>query len=132
MYTSERTPKRCPHCKSRKWNSGSGERGNAHPATPLLKVAPLVTGQAGDSAGSNPASPTNIPLPAMPVKSPGTQILETILSYVQKPVRVQTEELVETMPPCLYKEYDQESGEWYGCRLRAHGPKVKHVRGGKI
>ncbi len=36
------------------------------------------------------------------------------------------------LKPCPYKEYDGESGEWYGCRLPAHGPKIKHVRGGKL
>ena len=30
---------------------------------------------------------------------------------------------------CSYTEYDHESGETYGCGLKAHGPKVKHTRG---
>jgi hypothetical protein len=34
-----------------------------------------------------------------------------------------------TRPQCTYKEYDTESGEWYGCRLLQHGPKIKHQRG---
>lgn len=33
---------------------------------------------------------------------------------------------------CTYREYDSESGEWYGCSLDVHGPKVKHVRGGRV
>ncbi len=33
---------------------------------------------------------------------------------------------------CSYKEYDGESGEWYGCSLKAHSSKVRHVRGGKL
>ena len=35
-------------------------------------------------------------------------------------------------PMCSYREYDSESGETYGCRLREHGPKVKHQRGEKL
>ena len=30
---------------------------------------------------------------------------------------------------CSYTEYDTDTGEVYGCRLPAHGPKVKHQRG---
>lgn len=37
-----------------------------------------------------------------------------------------------TREACTYREYDPESGEWYGCALSAHGPKVRHVRGGKV
>jgi hypothetical protein len=36
------------------------------------------------------------------------------------------------IPMCTYTEYDPESGETYGCRLREHGPKVKHQRGEKL
>jgi len=30
---------------------------------------------------------------------------------------------------CTYKEYDSETGEWYGCALPEHGPKTRHRRG---
>ncbi len=33
---------------------------------------------------------------------------------------------------CPYTEYDQESGETYGCGLKVHSAKVKHVRGRKL
>jgi hypothetical protein len=46
---------------------------------------------------------------------------------------VQEKEELETKPEhCSYREYDSESGEWYGCSLEAHGAKVKHVRGKKL
>ena len=38
----------------------------------------------------------------------------------------------EAIEMCSYKEYDGDLGEWFGCRLSAHGPKVKHVRGAKL
>jgi hypothetical protein len=41
-------------------------------------------------------------------------------------------ELEPEFPMCAYHEYDHESGETYGCRLREHGPKVKHQRGEKL
>ncbi len=34
--------------------------------------------------------------------------------------------------PCPYEEYDQDLGEWFGCSLRVHSAKVKHVRGRKL
>lgn len=41
-------------------------------------------------------------------------------------------DLEPEFPMCAYREYDSESGETYGCRLREHGPKVKHQRGDKL
>jgi hypothetical protein len=35
----------------------------------------------------------------------------------------------EPVEMCPYREWDGEVGEWFGCRLPAHGPKVKHQRG---
>ena len=33
---------------------------------------------------------------------------------------------------CAYREYDSELGEWFGCSLPEHGPKIKHKRGPKL
>ena len=38
----------------------------------------------------------------------------------------------ETEAKCTYREWDGEAGEWFGCRLNVHSPKVKHVRGEKL
>jgi hypothetical protein len=35
-------------------------------------------------------------------------------------------------PMCSYTEYDNQTGDTYGCALAAHGPKIKHVRGVKL
>lgn len=37
----------------------------------------------------------------------------------------------EELPMCDYKEWDGEAGEFFGCALRKHGPKTKHVKGEK-
>lgn len=34
--------------------------------------------------------------------------------------------------PCLYTEYDQDTGETYRCGLSIHPPKVKHTRGAAV
>lgn len=39
---------------------------------------------------------------------------------------------VEVRAMCGYTEYDQDTGETYGCSLPAHSPKVKHRRGPTI
>ena len=40
--------------------------------------------------------------------------------------------LREELGHCAYTEYDQDTGETYGCALKAHSGKVKHVRGGRV
>ena len=44
----------------------------------------------------------------------------------QVPAEEPEPDLVEM---CSYREWDGDAGEWFGCRLPAHGPKVKHQRG---
>ncbi len=44
-------------------------------------------------------------------------------------VNLPPDDVVRNVEMCTYKEYDSDLGEWYGCRLPAHSPKVKHQRG---
>ena len=68
-------------------------------------------------------------------KSPDRQSLAALLATGAVSLGMPSAEPIETepeQPPCPYREFEPESGEWYGCALRAHGPKVKHQRGAKL
>jgi hypothetical protein len=41
-------------------------------------------------------------------------------------------ETVSERKPCAYTEYDEQTGETYGCRLMEHSAKVKHQRGAAL
>lgn len=78
-----------------------------------------------------------------PSVDPSSNVNETEAELVGKPDRqalldicagkgiaAQSTASVEAeRPHCAYTEYDEQSGETYGCALYQHSAKVKHVRG---
>lgn len=112
----EGLPKRCAKCKSMKWNK-SGVVAKAKESAP--KVESVVVGRS---------------------KRPPHAVQVEVRPVTQEPV-VEPEDVIADedipnsepeLPMCTYREYDDQEGEWYGCRLREHGPKVKHQRGEKL
>jgi hypothetical protein len=68
-------------------------------------------------AGSIPAGTT----------TPSMEYLRAVCAgQVEEP---EPEPEPESVRMCTYKEYDSDTGEWYGCALPEHSAKTKHKRG---
>jgi hypothetical protein len=97
------TPKQCAKCRTRIWNSdGDGEK-----AAQMIIEKPSKVERARESA--------------KPIER---EVFIERASAIGR--EIESEE-----PPCKYQEYDQESGETYGCSLAA-GHKEKCKRGRQL
>jgi len=73
--------------------------------------------------------PTQLQPEILPPAKPDLEALRDIcVGFTDAPAP----EPISHSQPCAYTEYDQDTGETYGCRLAIHPPKVKHVRGAPI
>lgn len=66
-------------------------------------------------------------------KAIAMQAMSNALMREPSPLRIiGVDEAIESLQgpePCSYREYDQDTGETYGCRLPVHSAKIKHQRG---
>ena len=53
------------------------------------------------------------------------------IPLIERVRQIEAREIESEEPPCKYQEYDQESGETYGCSLAA-GHKGKCKRGRQL
>ena len=101
-------PRACPRCKRYDWrepkksggNHGLAEKSGAEESAEEVRPGGNVGGRGGGNSGFNLSSDQDV-----------------------------QENTGEHVAMCAYREYDDQLGEWFRCKLEAHGPKVKHQRG---
>src|ERR1017187_8238584 len=121
-------PIQCPRCKRCDWHMpkkgvGDGERVGAS------DVGGKGSDTGGDAGGGNLEGLAVSFLRTSPVPE---KRLHTVPEVRGELVGGDGPDQEPPREACSYREYDPETGEWYGCALELHGPKIKHVRGGTL
>lgn len=108
-------PERCASskCRKRSWNKSGHVASVGSSEITLTMSATEGHGKTAHGDGGMPSI---------------ADLRKTIAAIESKPFESMAAVEPER-PRCAYTEYDEQSGETYGCALYQHSAKVKHVRG---